>query len=103
MAKNNVPIVPGTTEAIKSVEEGLRLSEEIGYPVLLKASAGGGGKGMRKISSSEEFKSAFEATKREALKSFANDDIYIEKFIENPRHIEVQIFGDKHGNYCPSF
>jgi len=103
MAKNNVPIVPGTTEAIKSVKDGLKISEEIGYPVLLKASAGGGGKGMRKISSSDEFESAFEATKREALKSFANDDIYIEKYIENPRHIEVQIFGDKQGNYIHLF
>ena len=103
MAKNNVPIVPGTTEAIKSVKDGLKISEEIGYPVLLKAAAGGGGKGMRKISSSDEFESAFEATKREALKSFANDDIYIEKYVENPRHIEVQVFGDKHGNYVHLF
>lgn len=103
MAKNNVPIVPGTTEAIKSVKEGLKISKEIGYPVLLKAAAGGGGKGMRKISSNDEFESAFESTKREALKAFANDDVYIEKFIENPRHIEVQIFGDKHGNYVHLF
>jgi len=103
MAKNNVPIVPGTIEAIKSVNYGLKISEEIGYPVLLKAAAGGGGKGMRKISSSDEFESAFEATKREALKSFANDDIYIEKYVENPRHIEVQIFGDKQGNYVHLF
>ncbi|MBE0570914.1 MAG: acetyl-CoA carboxylase biotin carboxylase subunit [Ignavibacteriaceae bacterium] len=103
MERNNVPIVPGTTEAIKSVKDGLKISEEIGYPVLLKAAAGGGGKGMRKISSSNEFESAFEATKREALKSFANDDIYIEKYVENPRHIEVQIFGDKHGNYVHLF
>jgi acetyl-CoA carboxylase biotin carboxylase subunit len=103
MDKNKVPIVPGTTEAIESVKDGLIISKEIGYPVLLKAAAGGGGKGMRKISSSDEFESAFEATKREALKSFANDDIYIEKYVENPRHIEVQIFGDKHGNYVHLF
>ncbi len=103
MAKNNVPIVPGTTEAVKSVKEGIKISKDIGYPVLLKAAAGGGGKGMRKISTESEFESAFESTKREALKAFANDEIYIEKFIENPRHIEVQIFGDKHGNLCPSF
>ena len=103
MTKNNVPIVPGTTEAINSVKEGIKVSKEIGFPVLLKAAAGGGGKGMRKISSKDEFESAFEATKREALKSFANDDIYIEKFIENPRHIEVQIFGDKHRKLCSSF
>ena len=103
MTKNNVPIVPGTTEAIKSVKEGLKISEEIGYPVLLKASAGGGGKGMRKISSGDEFDFAFESTKREALKAFANDDVYIEKFIEKPRHIEVQIFGDNQGNYVHLF
>lgn len=103
MAKYNVPIVPGTTELIKSVKDGLKVSDEIGYPVLLKAAAGGGGKGMRKISSSYEFESAFEATKREALKAFANEDVYIEKYIENPRHIEVQIFGDKHGNYVHLF
>jgi len=103
MVKNNVPIVPGTTELIESVENGLRISKEIGFPVLLKAAAGGGGKGMRKISSEKEFESAFEATKREALKAFANDNIYIEKFIENPRHIEVQIFGDKYGNYVHLF
>lgn len=103
MAKNNVPIVPGTTESIKSVKDGLKISEEIGYPVLLKAAAGGGGKGMRKIFSGNEFESAFEATKRQALKSFANDDIYIEKYVENPRHIEVQVFGDKQGNYVHLF
>jgi acetyl-CoA carboxylase biotin carboxylase subunit len=99
MSKNNVPVVPGTLEAIKNVEEGIKFSEKIGFPVLLKASAGGGGKGMRKVSSKEEFKSAFESTKREALKSFANDEVYIEKFIENPKHIEVQVIADKHGNY----
>jgi len=103
MIKNNVAIVPGTTEPIKTVKDGLKISEEIGYPILLKAAAGGGGKGMRKISSSDEFESAFEATKREALKSFSNDDIYIEKYIENPRHIEVQILGDKQGNYVHLF
>ena len=103
MAKNKIPIVPGTTGSINTVKDGLKVAKEIGYPVLLKASAGGGGKGMRKISSPDEFESAFESTKREALKSFANDEIYIEKYIENPRHIEVQIFGDKHGNYVHLF
>lgn len=99
MSKNNVPVVPGTLDAIKSIEEGITISEKIGFPVLLKASAGGGGKGMRKVSSKGEFKFAFESAKREALKSFANDEIYIEKFIENPKHIEVQVIADKHGNY----
>ncbi len=103
MKKNNVPIVPGTTKPITSLKEGMETAEKIGYPILLKASAGGGGKGMRKISSKEEFESAFEATKREALKAFADDSIYIEKFIENPKHIEVQIIADKHGNYAHLF
>jgi acetyl-CoA carboxylase biotin carboxylase subunit len=99
MSKNNVSVVPGTLDAIKNVEEGITFSEKIGFPVLLKSSAGGGGKGMRKVSGKEEFKSAFESTKREALKSFANDEVYIEKFIENPKHIEVQVIADKQGNY----
>lgn len=99
MSKNKVPVVPGTLEAIINVEEGIKISENIGFPVLLKASAGGGGKGMRKVTSKDEFKSAFESTKREALKSFANDEVYLEKFIESPKHIEVQVIADKHGNY----
>ena len=99
MSKNGVQIVPGTLEPIMSVDEGIKISNEIGFPVLLKASAGGGGKGMRKVDQSEEFAAAFEATKREALKSFANDDVYLEKFIENPKHIEVQIIADQFGNY----
>lgn len=103
MSRNNVPIVPGTTEAIESVEEGISISKEITFPVLLKASAGGGGKGMRRINSPDEFQSAFESTRREALKAFGDESIYIEKFIENPRHIEVQIIADKHGNYSHLF
>jgi acetyl-CoA carboxylase biotin carboxylase subunit len=99
MLDNNVPIVPGSIKAIENLDEGLRTAEEIGYPILLKASAGGGGKGMRTVNSSNDFKKAFESAKRETLKAFANDDIYIEKFIENPKHIEVQIIADKHGNY----
>ena len=103
MKQNNVPIVPGTTEPIKSVDEGIETAKSIGFPVLLKASAGGGGKGMRKISSEKEFISSFEATQREALKAFADDSIYIEKYIENPHHIEVQIIADKQGNYVHLF
>lgn len=99
MQAHNVPIVPGTTEPIKSISEGLNFAEQIGFPVLLKASAGGGGKGMRKVFSEDEFHSAFESTKREALKAFGDDDVYIEKLIENPKHIEVQIIADKAGNY----
>lgn len=99
MQKNKVPIVPGTTKPVKNIDEGLEAAEQIAYPVLLKASAGGGGKGMRKVSDKTEFKEALEATKREALKSFSDDAVYIEKYIENPKHIEVQIIADKHGNY----
>ncbi|MEP0860701.1 MAG: acetyl-CoA carboxylase biotin carboxylase subunit [Ignavibacterium sp.] len=99
MQKHKVPIVPGTTEPIKTVSEGLSFADEIGFPVLIKASAGGGGKGMRKVFSKDEFDSAFESTKREALKAFGNDDVYIEKLIENPKHIEVQIIADEFGNY----
>ncbi|MBT8380941.1 MAG: acetyl-CoA carboxylase biotin carboxylase subunit [Ignavibacteria bacterium] len=99
MQKHNVPIVPGTTKPIISAVEGKNIGKEIGYPILLKAAAGGGGKGMRKINAPDDFESAFDATKRESLKAFASDEIYIEKFIEKPKHIEVQIFGDKHGNY----
>ncbi|MEJ2195736.1 MAG: acetyl-CoA carboxylase biotin carboxylase subunit [Ignavibacteriaceae bacterium] len=103
MKKHDVPIVPGTTEPVSTADEGKEIAESIGYPVLLKAVAGGGGKGMRRIDQEKEFKSAFEATKREALKAFANDDVYIEKFIEKPKHIEVQILADKHGNYIHLF
>jgi len=103
MEKSGVPIVPGTTKPIDSLNEGIKSSEKIGFPVLLKASAGGGGKGMRRISSKSEFEDAFEATKRVALKAFGDDSIYIEKFIENPKHIEVQIIGDMHGNYAHLF
>jgi acetyl-CoA carboxylase biotin carboxylase subunit len=103
MKKNNVPIVPGSPGIIKNPESGIKIAEEIGYPVLLKASAGGGGKGMRKINSSKEFTSVFESTGREALKAFGNDDIYIEKYIENPKHIEVQVIADKFGNFAHLF
>jgi acetyl-CoA carboxylase biotin carboxylase subunit len=103
MVENNVSIVPGTTKPITSVQMGKNAAKKIGYPVLLKASAGGGGKGMTRVDNENDFKDALEATKRVALKSFANDDVYIEKFIEQPKHIEVQIFGDKRGNYIHLF
>lgn len=103
MLKNRVPIVPGTTEPINSSDEGISFCKDIGFPVLLKASGGGGGKGMKKVTSEKEFQPAFESAKREALKSFGNKDIYIEKYIESPRHIEVQVLADKHGNYLHLF
>ena len=103
MQRNNVPIITGTTQILQSVKEGIKIGKEIGFPVLLKASAGGGGKGMRKVSSEKEFEDAFEAAKRESLKAFGSEEIYIEKYIESPRHIEVQVIADKHGNYAHLF
>ncbi|MBI3124320.1 MAG: acetyl-CoA carboxylase biotin carboxylase subunit [Ignavibacteriales bacterium] len=103
MKKHNVPIVPGTTEPITDIESGKKIANEIGYPVMLKAAAGGGGKGMRKVFSDEEFETAFTNAKNEALKSFGSDAVYLEKFIEHPKHIEVQILADKHGNYVHLF
>ncbi|ROL56080.1 acetyl-CoA carboxylase biotin carboxylase subunit [Bacteroidetes/Chlorobi group bacterium Naka2016] len=99
MERAGVPIVPGTKSPITDVDEGLAAAERIGFPVLLKASAGGGGKGMRKVFRADEFKDSFESAQREALKSFGDGSIYIEKFLENPKHIEIQIIGDEFGNY----
>lgn len=103
MKQNNVPIVPGTTEGISTYEEAKSVALEIGLPVMLKASAGGGGKGMRKIEHIDDLKQAIDSAKNEAKKAFGNDTVYIEKFIENPKHIEVQILADKHGNYLHLF
>ncbi|MCX6150236.1 MAG: acetyl-CoA carboxylase biotin carboxylase subunit [Ignavibacteriales bacterium] len=103
MSSHMVPIVPGTTSPIISLADGKREGERIGYPILLKASAGGGGKGMKKVTSEKEFESAFTSAQREALKAFGSSDIYIEKYIDNPKHIEVQIIADKHGNYAHLF
>lgn len=103
MTENKVPVVPGTIKSLSNLEEGLKECDRIGYPILLKASSGGGGKGMRVVYKADEFESAMDSTKREALKSFADDSVYIEKYIENPRHIEVQIIADKFGNYVHLF
>ena len=93
-----VNTVPGSEDAIDTTEEALKVSNEIGYPVMMKASAGGGGKGMRLAWNDTDVSEGFEATKREGLNSFGDDRVFIEKFIEDPRHIEIQIIGDKHGN-----
>jgi len=93
-----VNVVPGFVGEIEDTEHAVRISNEIGYPVMMKASAGGGGKGMRLAYSEKDVREGFEATKREGLNSFGDDRVFIEKFILNPRHIEIQILGDKHGN-----
>jgi acetyl-CoA carboxylase, biotin carboxylase subunit len=94
-----VPVVPGTTEAFKSYEEAQETAAKIGYPIMLKAAAGGGGKGMRLVAAENDLKSALETAQSEAIASFGNGDVYVEKAVVRPRHIEIQIFADKHGNY----
>ena len=94
-----VAVVPGTTDPLSSLDEAREIAARFGYPVMLKASAGGGGKGMRLVASAAELPSAFETAQAEAAAAFGNPEIYIEKAIERPRHIEIQIFADTHGNY----
>ncbi len=96
--KAGVSVVPGHIGEIDDTEHAVRISSEIGYPVMMKASAGGGGKGMRLAWNEKDVREGFEATKREGLASFGDDRVFIEKFIEQPRHIEIQVLGDKHGN-----
>ncbi len=103
MKQHNVPIVPGTTEPITNLEEAKKFASEIGYPILLKAAGGGGGKGMRKVFSEDEFEDSLLRAQSEAKKSFGSDEVYIEKLILQPKHIEVQIIADKHGNYAHLF
>ncbi|MHA6333779.1 ATP-binding protein [Qipengyuania sp. CAU 1752] len=96
--KAGVNVVPGFVGEIRDTDHAVEISNGIGYPVMMKASAGGGGKGMRLAYSEKDVREGFEATKREGLNSFGDDRVFIEKFIEDPRHIEIQILGDKHGN-----
>ena len=98
MLAAGVPVVPGSEGAISTIEKAYDLAEQIGYPVMVKASAGGGGRGIRIVQRREELLKAFETAKAEALVAFGDDTMYIEKFIENPRHIEFQILGDNYGN-----
>ena len=93
-----VPIIPGCTEPLKDADEALEKAVSFGFPVILKAAAGGGGRGMRRCNTPEEVKPAFDLVKSEAKKAFGNDDIFIEKFLVEPKHIEVQILADKYGN-----
>lgn len=100
MKKAGVPIIPGSDGLLKNVDEGIQIAKKIKYPVILKATAGGGGKGMRIAQNDQEFKEAWEKATIEAKAAFGNDGMYLEKFIEEPRHIEIQIAGDQYGNAC---
>jgi len=98
MKKNGIPVIPGSDGIVLDAQEGKRISDEIGYPVIIKASAGGGGKGMRIVWEEKELTKAFQTARAEAESSFGNPDVYLEKFVENPRHVEIQVLGDSFGN-----
>ena len=100
MIKAGVPVVPGVEGLLESVAHAKESAKQVGYPVILKATAGGGGKGMRVVWNEEEIEKAYDNAKTEAAASFKNDGIYMEKFVEEPRHIEIQIAGDQFGNVC---
>lgn len=100
MIKAGVPVIPGSEGLLESLEEAYGLANEMGYPVILKATAGGGGKGMRVVWEDSEMERAYNTAKAEAGASFKNDGIYMEKFVEEPRHIEIQIAGDRYGRVC---
>ncbi len=100
MIKAGVPVVPGSEGLLEDVPAAKVLAKKIGYPVIIKATAGGGGKGMRVVWNEEEIEKAFSAAKMEAGASFKNDGLYMEKFVEEPRHIEIQVAGDQYGNVC---
>ncbi|MFN4256578.1 MAG: acetyl-CoA carboxylase biotin carboxylase subunit [Saprospiraceae bacterium] len=100
MIKAGVPCIPGTEGLLKDVKSGLKMAKEIGFPVILKATAGGGGKGMRIVWKEDEFEKQLETAKREAKAAFSNDGVYMEKYIEEPRHIEIQVAGDQYGTAC---
>lgn len=99
----NVPLVPGVDSAITDVDEAIKIAEQVGYPILIKASAGGGGKGMRLVERSEDFKEQMKLAQNEARSSFGDDAVFIEKFVTKPRHIEIQVFADSHGNVVHLF
>ena len=98
MTEAGVPVVPGTKEPIDSLDDAKKVALEVGYPIMLKASAGGGGKGMRLVENEDELESAVRAARGEAGRSFGDDAVYLEKFVVEPRHVEVQIFADSHGH-----
>jgi len=100
MQKAGVPTIPGSDGLLESMEQGKQLAKEAGYPVMLKATAGGGGKGMRFVKDESGFKKAWDDARQESAASFGNDGLYLEKFVEEPRHIEIQIVGDSQGKAC---
>ena len=100
MIKAGVPVVPGGEGLLESIEEAKNIAKEIGYPIILKATAGGGGKGMRVVWSADEMERAYTTARAEAAAAFKNDGVYMEKFVEEPRHIEIQIAGDQYGRVC---
>ncbi|MCF8257771.1 MAG: acetyl-CoA carboxylase biotin carboxylase subunit [Flavobacteriales bacterium] len=100
MIKAGVPVVPGSKGLLKDLEDARRTALKIKYPVMLKATAGGGGKGMRVVRGEDELEAAWDSARKEAATSFGNDGMYMEKFVEDPRHIEIQIIGDQFGHYC---
>ena len=98
MREAGVPVVPGSDGVVKTPEEAKKIAGEIGYPVMIKASAGGGGRGIRLVNTEADLESAMVSAQQEALSFFANDEVYLEKFIVNPRHVEIQILADAYGN-----
>ncbi len=98
MREAGVPIIPGTTDPVSSAAEIVALGEELGYPLIVKAAAGGGGKGMKIVRGSEEAARAFESASREGQSYFADSSVYVERYLEDPRHVEVQVLADAHGN-----
>jgi len=100
MIKAGVPVIPGGGGLLESLDQARGVAQEVGYPVILKATAGGGGKGMRVVWSEKELERAYDSAKAEAGASFKNDGIYLEKFVEEPRHIEIQVAGDQYGTVC---
>ena len=98
MRKAGVPVVPGSESVVGSAEQAREIARSIGYPVIIKASAGGGGRGMRIVREDGEMENAFGTARHEAEQAFSNPEVYLEKYIEQPRHVEVQVFGDEHGN-----
>lgn len=101
--KFNVPMVPGTEDPIKDLKEAKQIAAGVGYPILIKASAGGGGKGMRVVNNESELEEQMQMAKNEALSAFGDDAVFIEKYVASPRHIEIQLIGDQHGNYAYLF